>query len=54
MICVYVGSSYLGVVVLGSRQFVRLLFEGCSERIVGRGQARQWVCLPKGQVVHLF
>ena len=32
MICVYVGSLYLGVVVLASWQFVRLLFEGCSER----------------------
>ena len=54
MLFVYVGSSYLGVVVLGSWQFACLLFDGCSERSVGRGQARQWVCLPRGQVVHLF
>ena len=53
MICVYVGSSYLGVVLLGSWRFARLLFDGSLERIVGRGQARQWVCLPRGQVVHL-
>ena len=52
VICVSVGSSYLGVVVLGSWPFVRPLFKECSERIVGRGQARHWVCMPRGQVVH--
>ena len=40
VICVHVGSSSLVVVVLGSWPFVRLLFDECSERIVGRGQAR--------------
>ena len=34
--CVYVGSLYLGVVVLESMEYVYLQFEMFSERIVGR------------------